>query len=194
MEYKEILGYVTILLAAGVYLAYYYTILKGDSKPHLYTYLIGGLVSLIVFFGAFTSGAGAGVWNVGVSALFVFGVVLLSLKYGTKDITRFDAITAILALLAIIPWILTKDPTISVVLAALIDSLSIIPTMRKTWNDPYSEPWTLWGINCFKHLIAIAAVSSLSVATVIYPIAMVVMNGTLALGIIYRRTHLKRAT
>jgi hypothetical protein len=192
MEYKEILGYISVFLAAAVYLAYYYTIIRGTSRPHLYTYAIGGVVSLIVFFGALTSGAGAGAWNVGVSALFVFGVVLLSLKYGTKDITRFDAVVALGALLTIIPWILTKDPTLSVVLASLIDSASIIPTMRKTWNDPYSEPWVLWGINTLKHCLAIMAVSSLAVATVIYPISMVVMNGLLAGGIIYRRWQKKQ--
>ncbi|MEK7613580.1 MAG: hypothetical protein AAB439_01725 [Patescibacteria group bacterium] len=180
MEYRDVLGVVTVILAFAVYVPYYITIFQGKTKPHLYTYLIGGIVSLVAFAGALTSGAGAGAWNIGASALLVGGVLILSFRYGTKDIQPVDTLLAVGAGLTIIPWILTDDPTLSVVLASLIDSASMIPTMRKTWHDPHSEPYLVWGLNAVKHTLAIAAVSTVSVATVFYASSMVVMNGSLA--------------
>lgn len=187
MDYKEIIGLITVILAFAVYVPYYASILSGKTKPHLYTYVIGAALSTVAFFGSWISGGGAGSWSIGASALLVIGVVLLSLKYGTKDVKRVDAYFAAGAVVAIVPWILTKDPTLSVVLVALIEYLAIAPTLRKTWNDPSSEPYSVWGLNTFKHGLTVAAVTNFSLATAFYPAAMVLMNVILTGEIILRR-------
>src|SRR5664280_5719 len=53
---------------------------------------------------------------------------LLSLKYGFKNIRRIDTYCLIIALVGIIPWLLTKDPTISVVIAVTIDLFAFSST------------------------------------------------------------------
>jgi hypothetical protein len=172
-DYRAILGFITVLLAIGVYIPYCISIVRGTTKPHLYTYVVGALLSGIAFAGSWTSGGGAGSWAVATSCALVVVVALLSLKYGTKDVKPIDGYFAGAALVAIIPWVLTKDPTISIVLVAGIEYLANAPTFRKTWNDPYSEPYTVWGLNTLKHALTIVAVSSASIATVFYPAAIV---------------------
>ncbi|MEK9176867.1 MAG: hypothetical protein AAB923_01080, partial [Patescibacteria group bacterium] len=108
-------------------------------------------------------------------------------KYGTKDVTPLDAVFAGAAVLTVIPWLLTKDPTLSVVFASTIAILSMLPAIRKTWNDPYSEPWPLWAVNAVKHMIAIAATSIFSVATLVYPLCIITTNLLFAAMMLYRR-------
>ncbi|GEM_PF-1254834 len=188
MDYKEILGIISALIAFGISVSYIYTIVKGRTRPHFYSIAIDAVISSIVLAGAFISGAGAGVWNLAVSTLFVYVMVLLCFKYCTKDVTKLDAVFALGAGLAIIPWFLTKDPTLSVVLASMIALLSMLPSARKTWNDPYSEPWTLWAMNALKHVIAIAAISILSVATLTYSVTMIFVAVAMVSIILYRRS------
>ena len=187
MEYKEIFGVISALIAAGVSLSYIYTIVRGKTRPHLYTVSIDALISGIVVAGIFSAGAGSGAWALSTSLIFVFVTFLLCFKYGTKDVTTLDGYVAIAACLTILPWLLTKDPTWSVVLASFINLLSVIPAFRKTWNDPYSEPVVIWGINGMKHFVAIAATSVFSVATLFYPISIILIDTVFVLMILQRR-------
>jgi hypothetical protein len=145
------------------------------------------LISTIVFAGAFTAGAGAGVWSLGVATILVYAMVLLCFKYGTKDVKPIDGVFALAALLSVIPWILTKDPTLSVVLASLINLVSFVPAVRKTWNDPYSEPPAIWGANAIKHVVALAATAVFSVATVFYSFSVILLNIVFVAMILWRR-------
>lgn len=181
MDVKEILGFITVALAFIVYVPYYYTIFKGRTKPHVYTYLVGGIVGVIAFVGSFTSGGGAGAWNVGFSAALTLGVFVLALKYGTKDIKPIDKVLTAGALAAIGLWLITDDLLLSVMLASAIDAIGMMPTIRKTWSDPCSEPYEAWGLNTLKHVLAIFALSQVSLITVIYPATMILMYGILSI-------------
>ena len=141
---KEVLGLIAVLFEFASIAVYYNSIIHGRTKPHLYTFLVWSIVASIVFAGQWVSGAGAGSWATGVSALFLIGTVLLSFKFGTTDITRSDGIALFAALAAIVPWAITNNPLWSVILAAIIDACAIIPTFRKTWNNAYSESVSSW--------------------------------------------------
>lgn len=187
MEYKEILGAVSALIAFGISVSYIYTIVRGKTRPHLYSIAMDALISTIVFAGAFTAGAGAGVWALGVATVLVYLMVVLCFKYGTKDVQPIDGLFALAALLSVVPWILTKDPTLSVVLASLINVISFLPAVRKTWNDPYSEPAILWGTNAIKHVVALMATAVFSVATVFYSSSVILLNVAFVAMILWRR-------
>jgi len=52
MEVKIILGVVAALLAAGSAFLYIRDIYRGNTKPHVYTWLIWAIVTVIGFFGS----------------------------------------------------------------------------------------------------------------------------------------------
>jgi hypothetical protein len=187
MEYKEIFGLISAVVALGVSLSYIYTMVRGNTRPHLYSIAIDALTSTVVLAGSFAAGAGAGIWNLVVATVLVYVMVILCFRYGTKDVTALDAVFASAAVLTVIPWLLTKDPTLSVVLASSIAILSMLPAVRKTWNDPHSEPWAIWGVNAVKHMIAIPATSVFSVATLVYPICIISTNLLFVAMMLYRR-------
>ncbi|HEV3245458.1 MAG TPA: hypothetical protein VG102_03795 [Candidatus Paceibacterota bacterium] len=190
MPVKELLGLIAALLSATSGVMYVSTVVRGNTKPHLYTYILWSIVTCLLFAGQFVSGAGAGSWASLVAALATIAVVPLCAKFGTRDITFGDAIALTCGVVTILPWILTKNPLWSVILANLIDMWAIVPTLRKTWNDPSSEPLLPWLLTQAKHILAIAALSSYSITTYLYPVQAFCMNAILICIILFKKRKL----
>jgi len=184
---KELLGLTAAFLGVLQAIPYFWDIFHHRTKPHLYTHLIWSIVTGLAFFGQVAAGGGPGAWTTGVMTVITIAVLALSFKYGTEDITTLDAIFLIGALVSILPWWLTHDPMLSVVLATVIDVLAFFPTIRKTYNDPSSETLVSYVSNLFRHPLSIAALSIYSVTTVIYPAGLFVMNAVLVFVIVSRR-------
>ena len=130
---KVALAVLAALLAIAGNLPYLVDILKERVKPHPYTWLVWTMVSGIVFFGQLAKGAGIGALPTAASEIFTLIIFLFSLKYGFKGITKTDTAFLIFAFIGIGLWLLTKDPTLSVVVAVCIDLIAFVPTLRKTW-------------------------------------------------------------
>ncbi len=173
MYIKIFFGAIAALLALFSSFLYIRDIFRGNTKPHTYTWLIWSIVTVIAFLGQWTSGGGPGSWATGVSAVVTITTLLISLKgnYGTKDITNFDKICLLLALLAILPWLIAKSVLWSVILATLIDLIAFFPTMRKTWHAPRSESLGSMYVDAVKHSLSFLSMNSYSVVNWIYPIS-----------------------
>ena len=171
MDIKVILGAVAALLAAGSAYLYIRDIFRGNTKPHIFTWLIWSIVTVIGFLGQWFTGAGAGSWATGVSAVYTVFVFFLAFKYGTPDITTFDKICLGLALISIIPWLLTDNIVLSVLLAAFTDVVGFVPTIRKTWRAPKSESFGSQLFDAVKHTLSILSLQSYSLTTWVYPAA-----------------------
>jgi len=193
MEIKIILGILATILAFVAYVPIYYGIFFGTVRPHIYTYIVWVVTGSVAYTASLISGGAAGAWSLGFTTLLVIGIALLCFRYGTKDITKSDKLVLALAILSVIPWILTKDPLISVILVTFIESFAFLPTVRKTWNDPHSEYYWPWIINIAKHSLIILAVGSYSITTVLYPAFFVLVNIILAAVIIVRRKMLENS-
>ncbi len=176
MEIKIILGSIAVFLALGSSYLYIKDIFRGNTKPHIYTWLIWSIVTVLAFLGQWFSGGGPGSWTTGVTAVITIGIFFLSLKYGTKDITKFDKVCLALALISIIPWLITNNILWSVVLASFTDVVGFFPTMRKTWNAPHSESLGSMFFDAFKHGLSIASLKTYSITTWLYPLSVLVIK------------------
>ena len=103
-------------------------------------------------------------------------IFLFSFKYGFGRATLWDGIFLSVALLAFIPWAITRDPTLSVVIAVGIDLVSFIPTFRKTWSYPKTESSGLYAANVARHVLALASLQTYNIATTLHSIAMILSN------------------
>lgn len=186
---KEILGVVTILLSIIGHAPYVMDVYKKKTRPHVFTWILWAIVVSIAFFGQWFKGGGAGAWGTGVTGIIVIVIAVLAIRRGTKDITLSDKIFLGLALLAIIPWYLTRDPTLSVVMASFIDLCAFIPTIRKTIKDPKSETQFTYSLNILRHGLSIFALGSYNLATVLYPAYLLVMNSVMTVIIIWKPLH-----
>ena len=189
---KEFLGILSVVLTLVGYASYFWSILKQKTKPHMFSWLVGGIVNGIAFFGQYSRGAGAGSWTTGATALICFVIFGLSTVWGEWNITRSDWAAFIGALAAIPLWYFTSDPLGAIILAILIDAMGLYPTLRKSYSKPYEEDLFAWAITTFRSLISLFALERYSLVTVIFPLAMAVLNGAVAFMLVWRRPFYKK--
>ena len=172
--------------------------LAGKIKPHPYTWFIWSIVSMTTFLGGLAKGAGIGAIPTGIAEGFTIIIFLLSLKYlfqdRAKHIRPIDNYFLVIALLGLIPWALTKDPTISVMIVVGIDVVGFIPTLRKTWMHPETEKPVLYGMNVGRHILTLMSLGSYNIATTIHSIAMICINTLMVLFIQRKRVSKNRTS
>ncbi len=173
---KESLGLITIILSIVGHTPYILDTYRKKTKPHVFTWIIWSVVTLVAFFGQFAKGGAAGSWGTGVTGLMAIIITVLSLRNKRMDITTSDKIFFGTAIVAILIWFLTKDPTISVMIATFIDACAFLPTIRKTLKKPQSETFATYSLNILRHSLSLFALGSYNIATVLYPAYLLVMN------------------
>lgn len=187
MEIKNILAGIAALLALLAYIPYLRGIIKKKIQPHPYTWLLWSIVSGITLAGQLVSGAGVGALPTAVSEVLTVCIFVFALQFGFKNIARVDNYYLAVALLGLIFWLITKNPTISVIIAVAIDLVAFAPTFRKTWHHPTSESPLLYGSNVIKHIFGLMALQQYNVATVLHPLAMIIANTPMTLIILFKK-------
>lgn len=189
---KEIVGSIAVILTFVSYIPYYRDILRGKTRPHIYSWSLWGLLTVLLVALQIRGGAGPAVWVTASAGLLCLGVVFLSLKNGKKDITASDTVTAILSLVAIFFWLVVDQPVISIILVIIADMLAFIPTIRKSYIDPYSETLSLYVTNSLRFVLALVAVEQYTFLSTSWIIAWIVGNALLSVLLIVRRGQMKR--
>jgi hypothetical protein len=186
---KETFAVIAAIIAIGGNVPYIIDIFKKRVKPHPYTWLVWTIVSGINLFGQLDKGAGIGALPTAVAELFTLSIFLFSLQYGFKYIVKTDKYFLAAALIGLIPWIISKDPTISVVIAVSIDLIAFVPTIRKTWQNPHTETPVLYSANVTRHVLTLFSLQAYNVATTLHSIAMIVTNSIMTGIILLKKTH-----
>lgn len=173
---KETFAIIASILAIVGNVPYLRDIIKKRIQPHPYTWLVWSIVSCIIFFGQIAKGAGIGALPTATAEIFTIIIFFFSLQYGFKNIRKIDTVFLIVALAGLIPWIITEDPTLSVIIAVAIDLTAFVPTIRKTWNYPRTETQTLFTMNVLRHVLMLLSLQSYNIATTLHSVAMITTN------------------
>lgn len=166
---------------------YLVSVIRRKTIPHAYTWFVWSIISCIVFFGQLAKGAGVGAIPTAVAEIFTVLIFFVSLRDGFRHVRRIDTIFLVIALMGLIPWVLTKDPTLSVIIAVSIDAVAFIPTLRKTWFAPASERAILYQSNVARHALMLASLQAYNVATMLHSLAMIVTNTTITYFILRKK-------
>jgi len=190
-EPKTIFAIIASLLAIVGNVSYLRDTFRGRVKPHPYTWFVWSIVSMTTFFGGLAKGAGIGALPTGIAEAFTIVIFLFSLKYlfqgKAGQIRRIDNYFLAAALLGLIPWALTKDPTISVVIVVLIDIIAFIPTLRKAWEHPETEKPLLYEMNVSRHVLTLFSLGAYNIATMFHSIAMICINTIMTVFVVRKR-------
>ncbi len=98
---KTTISIVAIVLTFVGYAPYIRDIVRGTTRPHVFSWFIWGITTSIIYALQVSAGAGSGSWVTLTVAIVLFAVFFLGLKNGNKDITTVDIIFLVLALLAL---------------------------------------------------------------------------------------------
>lgn len=186
-ELKTTISIIAVLLTFIAYIPYILDTLSGKTTPHVYTWFIWGLVNAIAFGLQVSAGAGVGSWVTLAVIIACFFVFLLGMRIGKKDITKLDTVVFILSLVALFLWLIAKQPVLSIILVSSVDLLGFVPTIRKSWNKPYSETLFLYELNTLRHGLSILALEQYSIVTWLYPVSWTIANGLFSVMLIIRR-------
>lgn len=172
----EFFGIFSAVLAIIAYPPYFISVLRGKTRPHVFSWGLWTLLTWIAFAIQVAGGAGPGAWSTGITGVCTTLIAVISFKHGEKNITRSDW-AAFLAGLAAIPlWIWTKDPTASAILVTLIDLFGFYPTFRKSWHKPREEMVFAHALSLAKHAVSLPALAVINIPTTLYPVALLLAN------------------
>lgn len=170
MLYKEFFSAIAIVLTFIAFFPYIRSILKEEIKPHVFSWVIWGSTTFIVFLAQLKDGGGVGAWPIGVSGLITIYVAFLAyLKKSDKTITIIDWCFFLSAMVSLPAWYLTSDPLWAVAILTAVDVLGFGPTARKAYFHPFEENLTFFLIFMARNLIVIMALEYYSLTTVLFP-------------------------
>lgn len=190
LQYALLFGYASLIFSFISYIPYFRDIFSGKTKPHAFSWFIWGLLTAIAFFAQLAKGAGAGSWMMGLSAVACFTIFVLALVKGERRFSCFDWFSLSGALLGLLFWQLSKNPATAVILVTITDVIGILPTIRKGFYKPYEETMSTWAMGSLKFILALFALQAWNLTTALYPIALILINGTFTIMLIVRRKQL----
>lgn len=193
--YKEILSAVAIVLTFAIFVPYVCSIYRGQTKPHVFSWVVWGLGTLIIFFAQIADEGGVGAWAIGVSACITLYIALLAyLKRADTNITQADWAFFLAAISALPLWFFTSDPVWTVIVLTIADLVGFGPTYRKSYTQPHEESVFFFSLGSVRNLLVVLALEHYSVTTVLFPAAVGLACIFLAVFLLYRRQVLSGVT
>jgi chromate transport protein ChrA len=191
-DFKELMGALAVLIALVAYGVYGWQTAAGQTRPHPLSWLIFGLLTATGFLVQWNEKAGPGSWVMGVTAAICFILAAVSVKKGERTFPWYEWAFLIAAGVVFLFYLWTKEPTSSAVLATAVDVLGYGPTLTKAWSRPASDSVTSFALNSLKFIPSLFAMDNVSVATCVYPSTLIVVNGAVAILLLWRRAQMSK--
>lgn len=185
---KEILSAVAIALTFIAFVPYIRSIQSGETKPHVFSWLIWGSTTFVVFLAQLADDGGLGAWPIGISGIITIYVAILAYrKKSDSSITTMDWIFFIAAMTSLPLWYLTSDPLWAVVILTTVDVLGFGPTVRKAYANPHEEKIVFFFIFLVRNVTATIALENYSITTMLFPLAIATACFFLIMLLLFRR-------
>lgn len=193
MSYKELLSVIAVVLTFIAFVPYIVSIVRNTIKPHVFSWVIWGSTTFVVFLAQLKGGGGVGAWPIGISGIVTIFIALLAyIKRGDITITRTDWLFFVSAMSSLPVWYFTSDPLWAVIILTAVDVLGFGPTVRKAYIHPHSESLVFFLLFIVRNLIVIAALETYSVTTVLFPAVIAAACMLLVVMVLRRRWVLAR--
>ncbi|MFN4025216.1 MAG: hypothetical protein ACK4MQ_10295 [Hyphomonas sp.] len=151
---------------------YIRAILRGETRPHVFSWIIWGAGTLVVALAQLADGAGVGAWPIAVSGIITIGVAALAWRRsGDTRFTRMDWVFLLLALSALPLWYLTATPLSAVIVLTAVDLLGFGPSVRKAYDRPYEENALFFTLGAVRNGFVVLALENYSWTTLLFPAA-----------------------
>jgi hypothetical protein len=211
VSFKDAMGALAVLIAIFAYGTYIWKSLHGEARPHPLSWLIFGVLTGTGYLVQLDQQAGPGSWVMAITTIVCFLLCVMSFWRGEREFPWYEwaFLIAAVVVFAFYLWSRSADlvsatlsgaprdllvrhaPAISSSLAAFVSVLGFGPTVTKAWRRPYSDSASTFALNGLKFVPSFFALDSISVATTVFPAALVIANAAVALLIYLRRRQMK---
>ncbi|MDP4000231.1 MAG: hypothetical protein Q8Q11_02255 [bacterium] len=183
---KDLFLIAAAIITVASVIPYARDILKGTTKPNIVSWLTWTILTAVATIAEFAAHEYTAALFTSSAVLETGLIVLLGLRYGYAQYSRFDAICQIGALSGFLLWWLFDSPALAVIAAVAIDFIGALPTVRHSWLKPGEETWSLYAMACIGGVLAIFALSSYNWTSLTYAVYIVFINFLIASVLILR--------
>ncbi len=182
-----VLGVLAGAIGVADTVPYVRDILRGGTRPHRGTWLIWGVLAIVVCLSQRADGASWSLIMAGTQAVVTGFIFLLAIRRGEGGVSASERIMIAVAGAGIIGWIAVHEPIVAtscVIAADLVGAAMMVP---KTYRDPgprRSQPSPSRASAARWPPVPSA---SLDISLLLYPIYFCLVNGAIALLIHQRR-------
>jgi hypothetical protein len=192
---KVLIGCVTVALSVCGLGHFVLDALWGESRPHMYSWLIWTIVNSIAWYNQWTHHAGPGAWSTLVMTVLSGIIFLIALgQYMSQKsdhrITAIDQWCLGGAVVSVMLLVLFKSGPISIIAATATDVFAFAPTLKKVWHHPRTEPASNYTLNTIRQTIVLCAIGSYNFVTLLFPVTLIFFNGLTVATIVLRRRQL----
>lgn len=153
------------------YVPYIANVLRGRTQPERAGWFIWFVLGIVMFASQLAKGGNQSLWIILVHIVGNGLIFLLSFKFGAGGgFARRDYITLVVALLGIVLWVVTKEPTLALLISIAVDALGAALITIKAYRRPYEETLSTWVLGACAGFCSILAVQNPASILIIYPI------------------------
>ena len=182
------LGLLAGLVGVASMLPYVRDTLRRVTRPHRGTWIIWGLLGVVVCASQRADGA---TWSLVMTEAQIavnLLVIILAVRLGTGGVTAAEAVLIAVAGVGVAGWFLVDEPLVAVGCVVAADLIAAGMMLPKTWRSPHSETLSTFALGSLAGALALGSVGGLEPALLLYPLYYCLVNGALALLIRHRRT------
>jgi hypothetical protein len=187
-----VLGVLAGLIGVLDTIPYVRDIFRGSTRPHRGTWLIWGVLAIVVCLSQRADGASWSLIMAGTQAVVTTLVFLLAIRHGEGGVSTTDLALIAIAGGGVIGWIVADEPIVATICVVAADLIGVALMVPKTYRDPGSETLAMFALASVGGALAAGAVGVVDVSLLMYPIYYFAANGAIALLIVQRRRTLGR--
>ncbi len=187
--YKGVFSATAVAVTFVNYVPYIWSILCGQKRPHVFSWVIWGLTISVVFFAQTAGHGGIGTWPTAVTGMLtIYIAVLAYLRRADLEVTKTDWLFLGAAISALPVWLLTSDPMWAVVVLTVVDVAGFGPTIGRAYRHPHGESAFFFALFIFRNFLVILALERHSLTTVLFPAADAAACLVLTCTLLFRRS------
>jgi hypothetical protein len=192
-DVAPLLGVLAGLAGIADTIPYVRDIVRGTTRPHRGTWLIWGVLAIVVFLSQRADGASWSLILAGSQAVVTSLVFLLAIRHGEGGMSAPDVALIAMAGGGVIGWIVADEPLIAIAGVIVADVVAAAMMTPKTYRDPDSETLATFAFASLGGALAAGAVGTADLSLLAYPIYYCLCNAAISLLIYSRRTVLRGA-
>ncbi len=181
-----LIGYIAGVISFLGFAPYIIATIKGKNRPNRATWMIWFLVSIILLVSYQASGGTHTLWVMRTNVLFSGTLALLSWKYGASGWSALDVGCLIGALFGLLLWWFFDSPLPTLYISIGIDIVGAIPTVKKSWKNPFEEDRLTWILFWVANTLNLFAMPSWSVPIASYPVYLFLISGVMTVLLVCR--------
>jgi hypothetical protein len=192
-EIVPVLGVLAGVIGVADTIPYVRDTLRGSTRPHRGTWLIWGVLAVVVCLSQRADGASWSLILAASQAVLTSLIFVLAIRRGQGGASATELVMIAVAGAGVIGWIVANEPIVATACVVAADLIGTAMMMPKTYRDPESETLVTFALASLAGALAASAVGVLDVSLLLYPIYYCVANAAVAL-VIHQRRRVAHAT